>query len=54
MDTWIHPSLRGYWKAQGELTIGNGLLMYGQRIGVPKVLQAETLQKLLEGHQGIV
>ena len=50
----LNPSLRGYWEAQGELTTGNGLLMHGQRILVLKVLQAETLQKLHEGHQGIV
>ena len=33
---------------------GDGLLMHGQRIVVPKALQAETLQKLHKGHQGVV
>ena len=42
-----------YWEAQGELTIGEDLLLYGGRIVVPEALQAETLQKLHQGHQGI-
>ena len=51
----LDPSVRGYWEAQGELTVGNyGLLMHGYQIVVPKAFQAETLKKLYEGHQGIV
>ena len=50
----LDQSVGAYWEAQGELTVGNGLLMHGQRIVVPKELQTETLKKLHEGHQGIV
>ena len=50
----VDEALRPYWEAQEELTVGNGLLMYGKRIVVPTVLQSETLQKLHEGHLGIV
>ena len=50
----IDSALKAYWPAQGELTESNGLLMYGQRMVIPKALQAETLSKLHEGHQGIV
>ena len=50
----IDPSVTPYWEAQGELTVGNGMLMLGRRIVVPKALQEETLKKLHEGHQGIV
>jgi len=37
-----------------ELTIYNGLLLCGNRIVVPSSLQQEILQKLHEGHPGIV
>ena len=50
----IDPSVRTYWDIQGELTVGDGLLMRGQRIVVPKVLQNETLKKLHDGHLGMV
>ena len=46
-------ALRPFWRSRGELTLGNGLLLYGNRIVVPKPMQRETLQKLHEGHQGI-
>ena len=49
----IDSRLKVYWSAQGELTESNRLLMYGQRMVVPKSLQAETLNKLHEGHRGI-
>ena len=42
-----------YWKARGELTVHDGLLLYGRRIVVPKSLQRETLLKIYEGHQGM-
>ena len=50
----IDPRARPYWEAQGELTVGNGILLYRSRIVVPKALQAKTLKKLHGGHQGIV
>ena len=48
------PVTRPYWEAQGELTVGDGLLMLGSWMVVPKALQLETLRKIHEGHQGIV
>ena len=50
----VDPSVRAYWDVQGELTVGDGLLMRGQRVIVPKALQKETLRKLHDGHQGMV
>ena len=50
----VDPSVRAYWDVQGELTVGDGLLLRGQRIVVPKALQKETLEKLHDGHQGMV
>ena len=46
--------MRAYWDVQGELTVGNGLLLRGHSIVVPKALQKETLEKLHDGHQGMV
>lgn len=51
------PQLQGhlspYWQVRGELTLHEDLLLYGNRIVVPKSLQAMTLQKIHNGHQGI-
>ena len=49
----IEPHLKPFWKERGDLTINKDLLLYGQRIVVPKSLQKETLLKIHEGHQGI-
>ena len=48
------PLLGLYWKVRDSLSIHNDLLMYNLRIVVPLSLQKETLQKVHEGHQGIV
>lgn len=50
----VDPSTRPYWEIQDEISVGDGLLMRGARIIVPKSLQRETLGKLHTGHQGIV
>ena len=34
----LDPSLRVYWQFHGEMTVGDGILMRGQRIVVPKSL----------------
>ena len=50
----ITPDIKPYWKARGDLMIPDGtLLLYDQRIVVPKALQRQTLQKIHTGHQGI-
>ena len=49
----IKSDLLLYWDARSELTICDGLLLYGSRIIVPKSLQWETLSKIHQGHQGI-
>ena len=45
--------IKPYWEVQGELTVGNSLLLYGSRIVIPRALQQQTLKKMHEGHQGI-
>ena len=49
----IEPSLKPYWKVQGEPTIHYSLLLFQKRIVVPASLQRETLLKLHQGHQGL-
>ena len=39
---------------RGELSLYEGLLLRGQRIVIPSDLREDTLQRLHEGHQGIV
>ena len=48
----INADIKPYWNAQGELTVHQGLLLYGNRI-VPKALQKDTLTKIHHGHQGV-
>ena len=50
----IPPEIKPYWSARGQLTVSNNLLVYGSQIVVPKAMQQVTLQKIHEGHQGIL
>ena len=53
-----HPSLpsvlRPYWQVQSELTIQNWLLLKGVRLVIPTCMRLAMLDKLHEGHQGVV
>ena len=44
--------LEPYWSYRNEITIDNVILMKGQRIIIPSVLQVEILGKLHAAHQG--
>ena len=46
--------LSPFWNARGSLTIHDDLLLYNGHIVAPFSLQKETLNRLHEGHQGIV
>ena len=50
----IDTASRAYWEIRGEMMMGGGLLLRGNRIIIPEVLQQETLRKLHSGHQGLV
>ena len=50
----VSKELMQYWTVRTELSYVDGLLLYRNRIVVPKKLQRETLQKIHSGHQGIV
>ncbi|XP_062590681.1 uncharacterized protein K02A2.6-like [Saccostrea cucullata] len=53
-----YPSIdlvtRPFWQIREELSICQGLLMRGNRLVIPTVLRAEMLQRIHEGHQGIL
>lgn len=48
-----NPVLGPYWRARSSLSLQNGLLLYNQRIVIPRSLQKETLESIHQGHQGI-
>ena len=52
-EKFIPHELMPYWKARNDLTVCHNLLLYCNRIVVPKALQRETLAKVHSGHQGI-
>ncbi|KAE8284596.1 Retrovirus-related Pol polyprotein from transposon 17.6 Protease [Larimichthys crocea] len=58
MDGWpdkfsIQPAFQAYLPFSGELTVHDGLLLFGCRLVIPASLRADILQKLHEGHLGI-
>ena len=42
-----------YSPVRDKLALNDDLLLYGNRITVPKIMQAESLQKIHQVHQGI-
>ena len=46
--------VRHYWPYRAQLTLVNNLLLYESRIVIPSALRQDVLEKLHEGHQGIV
>ena len=46
-------SIKPYRKYQGELSVHNNLLLYQNRLVIPKQQQQQVLQKLHNSHQGI-
>ena len=47
-------SLQQYWFAHQELTVQQGLLLFQSCLVIPAELQEEMLQRLHQGHQGVV
>ena len=50
----VRDILKPYWSHRGEIVVENGILMCGSRIHIPSSLRLDILDKLHEGHQGIV
>ena len=46
-------SLKHYWTVRGELSLHEGLLLYGNHIVIPTSLQKQILQRNHHGNQGI-
>ena len=49
----LPSDIKPYWKYRGELTVVDNMLLCNHRIVVPVALQAQTLDKIHQGHQGI-
>lgn len=49
----LPENLRQYWCFRDELIILDGLVMKGNRIVVPANMQADTLKRLHDAHQGL-
>ena len=46
--------IRPYWLVRQDLSVQMGLLLYQCRLVIPASLQEDILQRLHQGHQGIV
>ena len=52
--TKLPSSLRAYWSSRGEISLVRGLLLKGSQLIIPSTMQLEILERIHEGHQGIV
>ena len=50
----LHDAIKHYWTVRGELSVVIGVLMKASRIMVPSTMRLQVLDKMHEGHQGIV
>lgn len=50
----MHDAIKPYWSVRGELTIVQGVLLKSARIVVPSSMRLDVLDKVHEGHLGIV
>nr|XP_058955069.1 uncharacterized protein K02A2.6-like [Pocillopora verrucosa] len=50
----VNDAMKPYWSSRGELTVVQNILLKGTRIVIPLSMRLEILDKIHEGHQGIV
>ena len=58
LDGWprineVPAKLREYHQVRADLSIADGLLLYGQRIAIPQSMKQDMLQRIHDGHLGI-
>lgn len=58
-DGWPDKSqlpapIRHYWTERAVLSVHSGLLLYGTRLVIPANMRNDVLEKIHEGHQGVV
>ena len=49
----MSPQLLPYWRFRNELSVVDGVLMFGLRAVIPPKLQAEVISHLHSAHQGV-
>lgn len=60
LDGWpadknkVDPDVRPYYQVRDDLSVQEGLIMFGTRLVIPAVLRKDILCKIHDGHQGIV
>ena len=50
----LPSSLSPYWSSRGEISHVQGLLLKGPRLIIPSSMRLEILDRIHDGHQGIV
>ena len=50
----LNDAIKPYWTVREQLTIVQGILMMANRIVIPSALRLDVLDRIHEGHQGIV
>ena len=48
-----HVSIAPFWNIRNELSVDDGIVLYGPRIIVPKSERREVLERLHDSHQGV-
>ena len=49
----IPKQLRLYWSYRDELSVEDGVILRGEQVLIPKSIQADVVQRVHAGHQGI-
>ena len=50
----LPSSLSPYWSSRDKISCGQGLLLKGPRLIIPSSIRLEILDRIHDGHQGIV